>query len=160
MQPWLKDNIGYVLPFFFVAVWCAAGYATALMSGWRLLARRFRTVTPFTGMKWSMQSAAMRWLTHYNNVLTVGADSEGLFLVPFFLFRVGHSPLFVPWAEINARKTKQLFFFPMVELRLGSFEQIPFTIRPSLAARLESAAGENGPLNKKRLVTSQPPPIG
>ena len=102
----------------------------------------------------------MRWLTHYNNVLTVGADSEGLFLVPFFLFRVGHSPLFVPWPEINARKTKQLFFFPMVELRLGSFEQIPFTIRPSLAARLESASGENWPLNTKRLVTSQPPPIG
>ena len=49
-----------------------------------------------------MQSAAMRWLTHYNNVLTVGADSEGLFLVPFFLFRVGHPPLFVPWAEITA----------------------------------------------------------
>jgi hypothetical protein len=159
MQQWLNDNIGYVFPFFFVAVWCLAGYGVAFMGGWRQLAGRFRRASKFTGMKWYTQSAAMRWLTHYNNVLTVGADSEGLFLVPFFLFRVGHPPLFVPWSEIIARKKKWLFFFPMVELRLGSFEQIPFTIRPSLAARLESEAGESWPMNTKRFLTSPPPPI-
>jgi hypothetical protein len=166
MQPWLNDNIGYVLPVFFVTLWVLVTYWVALVGGWRLLAKRFRATGPFSGQKWYMQSAAMRWLSHYNNALTVGADSNGLFVVPFILFRAWHPPLFVPWAEITAQTKTQLLFFTMVELRLGSFEQIPFTVRPVLAARLESAAGENWPgfrkesIGKKDRVPSPPAPIG
>jgi hypothetical protein len=156
MQPWLNDNFGYIFPFFFAAVWLFSTYWVALLGGWRLLAKKFRAAGPFSGQKWHMQSAAMRWLSHYNSALTVGADSEGLFIVPLILFRAWHPPLFVPWAEITAQNKTQLFFFKMVELRLGSSERVPFSIRPALAARLESAAGENWPLNATRMVTSQP----
>ncbi len=159
MQTWLNDNFGYVFPFFFATVWLFATYWVALVGGWRLLAKRFRAAGSFSGQKWYMQSAAMRWLSHYNNILTVGADSEGLFLVPFLLFRAWHPPLFVPWVEITGENKTQLFFFEMVELRLGSSERVSFSIRPVLAARLESAAGENWPLNERRFLTSPPPPI-
>lgn len=159
MQEWLNNNFGYVFPFFFVALWLLITYWVALLGGWRLLVKRFRATGEFSGPKWSMQSAAMRWLSHYNNVLTVGANPEGLFVVPFVLFRAWHPPLFVPWAEITAQNKTQLFFFKVIELRLGSYEQIPFAIQPVLAAKLESASGENWPLNEKRSLTSQPPPI-
>jgi hypothetical protein len=160
MQEWLNENFGYVFPIFFVALWVFVTYWVALVGGWRLLAKRFRAEGPFSGQKWHMQSAAMRWMSHYNNALTVGANVDGLFMVPFVLFRAWHPPLFVPWAEIIAQGKTQLIFFKVIELRLGSREQVPFSIRPSLAARLELAAGENWPMNKKRLVTAPPPPIG
>ena len=159
MQDWLNHNFGYVFPFFFLSLWLFVMYWVALLGGWRLLSRRFRTSSPFSGQKWHMQSAGMRALSHYNNALTIGADPNGLFIVPFILFRAWHPPLFVPWSDITARSKTLLFFFPMVELRLGSIEQVPFTIRASLAARLESAAGESWPMNTKRFLTSPPPPI-
>jgi hypothetical protein len=88
----------------------------------------------------------------------VGADSNGLFIVPLFLFRVGHPALFVPWAEITAQEQTRFFFIKVVELRLGSIERIPFAIRKPLVARLQSAAGESWPGAMKRRLMQQAPP--
>jgi hypothetical protein len=134
-QEWLNDNIGYVFPVFFVTLWFFVTYWVALVGGWRLLAKRFRATGPFSGKKWHMQSAAMRWLSHYNNALTVGGNADGLFVVPFVLFRAWHPALFVPWVEITGQNKTQFSFFKLVELRLGSSEQIPFSIQPVLAAK-------------------------
>lgn len=103
----------------------------------------------------------MRGLGNYNNVLTVGADSSGLFIVPLFLFRAWHPPLFVPWAEITVAPKTLLFFFKYVELCLGRAEEIPFTIRASLAAKIEAAAGPGWPGSEgATAMMSSPPPIG
>ena len=48
----------------------------------------------------------MRWLAHYNNVLTLGASQRGLYLASMFLFRFMHPPLLVPWSEIKVRRSK------------------------------------------------------
>ena len=159
MQEWLNHNFGYVFPVFFVTIWLFVTYWVALLGGWRLLSKRFRAAGPFSGQKWYMQSAAMRALSRYNNALTIGADSNGLFIVPFVLFRGWHPPLFIPWSETTAQNKTQLLFFKVIELRLGSYEQIPFAITPVLAAKLESAAGENWPMNTRRFLISPPPPI-
>jgi hypothetical protein len=159
MQEWLNDNFGYVFPIFFVTLWLFVTYWVALLGGWRLLAKRFRAEGPFSGQKWHMQSAAMRWLSHYNNALTVGANADGLFLVPFVLFRAWHPPLYIPWDEITVQN-KTRFFFKVTELRLGSAEQIPFTIREGLTAKLQLAAGECWPgAGKGKSIQQAPPPI-
>lgn len=159
MQQWLNDNPGYFLPVFFIALWLLVPYWVALLGGWRLLAKRFRATGEFSGRKWSMQSATMRWLSRYNHALTIGANEDGLFIVPFILFRPWHPPLFIPWAETTAQIKTLWLFFKVIELRLGSHEKIPFSVQPVLAAKLESAAGENWPMNAKRFLTSPPPPI-
>jgi hypothetical protein len=48
----------------------------------------------------------MRWLANYNNVLTIGACQQGLYLASMFLFRFMHPPLLVPWSEIKCEAAK------------------------------------------------------
>lgn len=160
MQDWIDQYFPIVFPFFFVGTWIVVGYWVALTSGWRLLAKRFRLQGTFTGQSWTMQSARMRWLTQYNNALTIGADTAGLFMVPFFLFRAGHSPLFVPWSEITDVRENRFLFIKFVEMRLGRVEEIPFRIRASLAAKIQAAAGSEWPATYTRALTQPPPPIG
>ena len=159
MHEWLGKNIAYIFPVYLVTMWIIVGYLIALAGGWRLLAQRFRIQGDFLGQKWTMQSARMRTLANYNNVLTIGADNAGLFIVPFFLFRAWHAPLYIPWVEITVRNKTRLFF-RFVELRLGRSEQVPFTITPALAARIQAAAGPGWPVESAGAADSPPPPIG
>jgi len=50
------------------------------LSGWSLLARRFRATEPWTGELWSWQSARFRGWCGYNNCLRVGANPQSLSL--------------------------------------------------------------------------------
>jgi hypothetical protein len=160
MQDWINQYFPVLFPFYFVALWILVTYWIALTSGWRLLAKRFRFQGVFTGAKWNMQSARMRTMARYNNVLTIGADNTGLFIVPMFLFRAWHPPLFIPWVEITAICKTQLFFFKFVELRLGRSEEVPFRIWARLAAEIEAAAGPGWPTGYEQAPQFPPPPIG
>lgn len=149
-----------IIPIAFVAIWSCTGYLVALTGGWRLLAKRFRMEGEFAGLTRKMQGARMRYSTNYNNALTIGADQNGLFMAPFVLFRVGHPPLFIPWAEIsNVRPVTVLFFFQFVAMQLGQQEQIPFMIRTSLAEWLKTLAGTSWPQGNRNW-NLPPPPIG
>lgn len=161
MQHWFDDYFLYVFPFFFVALWLFVTYLIALAGGWRLLAQRFRSQGPFAGWKRRMRSARMRGTVQYNNVLTIGADVSGLFIVPMFLFRAWHPALLIPWMEVTVRGSTRILFFRYVELRLGRSENIPLWISASLASELEAAAGSNWPPEQVRdPLLSEPPPIG
>lgn len=160
MNDWIKHYFPYIFPFYFAALYALAMYWIALVGGWRLLAKRFRLQGTFAGEKWTRQSAAMRWLTRYNNILTIGADGAGLYVVPFVLFRAWHPALFVPWSEITDIQETQFLFIKFVMMRLGRAEEIPFKIRASLAAKLQAAAGPEWPADYTRALIQPPPPIG
>jgi hypothetical protein len=128
---------------FFVAVWCTTGLLTGKLSGWAVLGRRFGSTLPFPSQTWRWRSARMRWGANYNNCLTIGADPAGLYLSPLFFFRIGHPPLFIPWAEISLRGRRKIMFIECVEFKLGREEQIPFTIRAGLADQIRSAAASS-----------------
>jgi len=124
-------------------MWIGATYLSAAISGWKLLARRFRLQGEFYGQKWCFESAQMRYRTNYGSILTIGANSAGLFTKPIFVFRLWHPPLFVPWPEITARP-KKILFWNMVEYRLGREEQIPFRVHLRLAQKIQAAAMKTG----------------
>jgi hypothetical protein len=132
-----------VFPLYFVSLWLGISYILSAAGGWRRLARRFRTDSAFSGEEWSFQSANMRFRINYNGCLTVGSNTAGLFIKPMFLFRAWHPPLFVAWTEIT-RFQKKLMFWDVVEFRLGSEEQIPFTVRVNLAQKIRAAAARTG----------------
>jgi hypothetical protein len=123
MQEWMNQYFPVVFPLFFVGMWIISTYWVAFMSGWRLLAKRFRLQGTFTGQKWTMQSARMRWLSQYNNVLTVGADSTGLFMATMFLFRTGHPPLFVPWSGLLAFGRPGFYLSNLSRCALGGWKR-------------------------------------
>ena len=127
-----------------VTLWLVVSAIVSYMSGWFALSELYRTRAPFDGAKWRWQSAHMRWLTHYNNVLTLGATQESLYLAVMPLFRFMHPPLLVPWNEIRVRRSKG-WFVEYVTFTIGHELAIPLRIRAKLAGRLRDVARSRWP---------------
>ncbi len=147
MQPWVDRHpiwfgVSDVLFLYFTV-----SFLISWWSGWAMLARRFRFRSKFTGLRWRFQSGQMRWMCGYNNCLTVGANSEGLFLSMLPFFSLFHPPLFIPWTEISYTK-KTSFFLAGVRFQLGNGFYAPLWVREQLAERLRGAAGGGYPIEK------------
>jgi hypothetical protein len=131
---------------FFVSVWLLVGLFLAQMSGWAQLARYYRPETVFEGERRRFRSSKMRWLTHYHNCLTAGADTKGLHLAVLFLFRVGHPPLFVPWHDVMVRQGKKLFW-PWTEFTFNQAPSVWVRFYGRLGDQICRAAGPAWPGN-------------
>lgn len=129
----------WVFPVFFVLLWCVVGYVVSRFSGWSELAERYRAQAPFEGEVWRFQSAQMRYMMNYNNCLTFGASSEGLYLATLFLFRLGHPPLLVPWGELEIQQEKR-FFFVGYTLRFRQVPGVRMWVRAKLGERIVEAS--------------------
>lgn len=140
------DSYPFLFFLIFPLFWCAVLWLIGKLSGWSLLARRFRLTSSFLGERWSFQSARMRWGANYGSCLTVGADATGLYLAVMVFFRAGHPSLLLPWHEVSVRKRWKMVVFRYVELTLGREEQISLRISGRLADRIQAAAGVNWPL--------------
>lgn len=92
-------------------------------SGWSLLAKAYRTSRPFDGQSWSFQSGqigvrdeqdpSLEALQAYGYCLNVGSDRDGIQLSMFFLFRMGHPSLLIPWSDISVSPAEGVFFKKM-----------------------------------------------
>jgi hypothetical protein len=136
-----------------IGLWILILTIIARASGWATLATVYRLQESFDGQRWHLQTAQMRWATNYGNCLTVGASPRGLYLAVLFLFRPGHPPLLVPWADI-AVHMRQRTWFTVVEVRFRRVPGIPLRISARLAARLATAAGPWWP--GERLADGRP----
>jgi len=136
-----------VFAIYFLFLWLLVAAIISLVGGWFSLAKVYRTRATFNGAKWRMQSGRMRWLANYNNVLTMGASQQGLYLASMFLFRFMHPPLLVPWNEIKVRRNKG-WVFEYVTLTMGHDPAIPLQLRWKLAAKLQEAAGNRWPVEE------------
>ncbi len=141
----LVSNPLAMLPFvLFISI--LALLLVSKMGGWSDLSRRFRATQAFQGRIWQWKSARMRAGMGYNNCLTIGSSSEGLYLAVRLIPRFGHLPLFIPWQEVSVLGERTVFFIPMVEMRLGREEQVPFLIRQGLGDEIKAAAGAAWPI--------------
>jgi hypothetical protein len=148
MQPWiLRHPLAFVVADFLLIllIWLLVSFVVSYIGGWFSLARKFRSQAPFTGSKWGGESGMMRGLAHYRNCLVIGASPTGLYLAVFFLFRVAHPPLLIPWNEVTLSRGRK-FFMNMVRFQLGREHPIPLSIRESLAGKLKAAAGNAWPI--------------
>jgi hypothetical protein len=128
---------------FFPVLWLGVSFVIAQIGGWAVLAQVYHFTGEFRDERWSFQSAKMRWGASYNSVLTAGANPEGLYLVPLFLFRFGHPPLFIPWHDISVKQTG--FIFRYTELGFHHVPSVSLKIGRRLTERLATAAGESWP---------------
>jgi hypothetical protein len=69
--------------------------------GWRTLAAAYPGETSVEGTPFRFQSARIG-IVNYNRSLNVIVSPSKLHLVPFSFFRVGHSPIAIPWSDISA----------------------------------------------------------
>jgi hypothetical protein len=110
-----------------VVTWWVVIYLVSFASGWHKLAERFRYEREFEGERWRFQSGIMRWSTRYGNILTLGANREGLYMAIFVLFRTGHPALFLPWSEITVSERRR-WFRAGTQFVLGREMQIPLWV--------------------------------
>jgi hypothetical protein len=149
-QHWIdQHSAGFaaIFPIYFLVLWLLVGAIISFVGGWFSLAKVHRTRVPFNGPKWGGQSGRMRWLTNYNNVLTLGASQQGFYLASMFLFRFMHPPLLIPWSEVKVRRNKG-WVFEYVTFTMGHELAIPLRIREKLAAKLRESAGNCWPIEE------------
>ena len=122
-------------------------FISSRLSGWNSLVRRFRANEPWSGESWGWQSMRFRGWWSYNHCLRVGATQESLYVSIFWLFRLFHPALVIPWREIEM-ETEKMFFglFETAQLRIGSEERVNVRIYGKLVGRLRQAAGPGWPL--------------
>jgi hypothetical protein len=126
------------------------------LSGWSLLARRFRASEPWTGELWSWQSARFRGWCGYNNCLRVGANPQWLSLSVIMPFGFFHSPLQIPWREIEVETGKACFgLYDTAQFRIGTEERVTVRIYGKLVDRVREAAGSSWPLYHQEQIASQ-----
>lgn len=145
MQPWVDRH-----PILFVLsdvlfLYFAVSLVVSWWSGWAVLARHFHLRSKFTGSRWRGQSGQMRWLCGYRSCLTVGANSEGLYLSTLPFFPLFHPPLFIPWTEVSFVR-KDVFFIAGIRFGLGRETSTTLWVRERLADRLKGAAGLGYPV--------------
>ncbi len=73
----------------------------ARAGGWHALAKRYRVATMPDGQVFRMASATFGTFTNYNNVLRIELNEDGVGFSPFFLFRIAHPPIFLPWSAMT-----------------------------------------------------------
>ena len=129
----------------FVGLWIGISLSVARLGGWATLATIYRLSGSFNGDCWRFQSGELRWKIGYNNGLTVGANPTGLYLSVFFLFRLGHPDLFVPWADISVTPGKRGFLSIYTEFRFRQAPMIPFRVNERLTQRILESAGNSWP---------------
>jgi hypothetical protein len=101
-----------------VGVCTAMSLTLSWASGWRALARRYRTSGEPGGVRFSMQSGRVG-VVDYNRCLTVGVSAEGLYLAMLFFFRVGQPPLLIPWSDLTVVAIRDRWYARDITLRVG-----------------------------------------
>ena len=133
----------YIL--FFIMIWMAVCKLISAVGGWKILSRDYRANASFAGRKMWLKSIGLRRWTNYNNCITVGADKYGLYLAVLPIFRVGHPPLFIPWADISTEAGSRRFFGEFVKLKFTKQPDVPVLMSKRLAARIFKMKEESWP---------------
>jgi hypothetical protein len=131
--PGLLSALPALVPLGFALFWATILFVISRLSGWPRLAERYAATGSVPSTLYRFRSAKVGW-SGYNNCLTVGGDMRGLYLAMFPLFRPGHTPLYIPWHDIEAF-AGDMWVVSYVEFR---FRQIP-----NVKIRVARALGES-----------------
>jgi hypothetical protein len=145
----MKDPLVWfpvIVPLAFAALWSAIIFLVSRMGGWSSLARHYAYGGHFDGFRKRCVTGAMSggpflgFPCNYGNCLTLGADSHGLYLAVFPIFRPGHAPLFVPWSDISVGPKKG-WFTTYADFAFDKVPRLRLRISYLVARELVSAAG-------------------
>lgn len=97
-----------------MAVWAIACLLYSALGGWRSLALHYRCTGPFRGAKSYCQTVKVGTVS-YLFCVTSAVTSTRLFLSVWPPFRIGHSPLEIPYRDIVGHEVRSVLF-PYVHL--------------------------------------------
>jgi hypothetical protein len=117
--PWLVPAIIIGFPLVFIPMWCGIVFTLSRVSGWSAIAARFPGSLNPPGTSFDGLTGTVGIIS-YRNALTVHFAPEGLHVMPWKIFRIGHAPVFIPWGEIHNARTRNFPFFQVVAFEIGS----------------------------------------
>jgi hypothetical protein len=132
-----EDHFYVVFPI----IWIAICIILSRMSGWHKLAQKYLRIDFVSGEKWRFRSAKLRYSVGYNSCVNFVANREGLGISIFFVFRVGHPPLFIRWTDIAISKETK-FLRNVIRFTVGRDFPIPILVPKSLGLKIIEAAGQ------------------
>jgi hypothetical protein len=149
--PWLLPAILIGFPLVFIPLWCGIVFMLSRMSGWSEIAARFPGSPNPTGTLFGTVTGMVGWVS-YRNVLKVHVAPEGLHVVPWKIFTIGHAPIFIPWSEIHQARLRQFPFYQTVGFEIASPKVGTMNLPPKVFANAPvSIDGKPAP--------SAPPPL-
>jgi hypothetical protein len=118
--------------------WLILGWLSSVLGGWRKLASRYQITEPFVGKVFPTRSAAMG-ITRYANSLTLGVNSDGLYLNVFVWMRISHPPLFIPWTDMVG-KVQESWLTQIVVLTFKFVPNVSIELPMNTVLELKRAA--------------------
>lgn len=111
----------------FVGFWSLIVLLIGYMSGWQRLATQYSSRDAPQGQFFPLESALING-TRYKNALTIGVTNDGLYMSPFFLFRIGHSALLIPWGAFQNLRTEKQWWSVMHTVNVDVAGHPPITL--------------------------------
>jgi hypothetical protein len=99
----------------------AAGILWILSRGWRELAKEYRAIDSFSGMRWYFRTGAIAG-SEYGCLLILGGGLRGAYVSSFLPSRFC-PPLFIPWEDIQGIERKGVLV-RFVELRFAKAQEV------------------------------------
>lgn len=120
-----------------------------MISGWSLLAERYKSASRFEGGQWRFQSGmiglrdevdpTLEGVVPFRAALDFGANAQGLYISVFLLFRWRRPALFIPWSEVSFSRVDGVFA-KRVKLDFRSVPRVSLYISNQLAGELINEA--------------------
>lgn len=105
-------------------------FLVARFGGWQEMEKIYPERKVFQGKEWRFRCLRFTAWAGYNNIVTIGANAEGIRLAMPWFFSTGHSPIFIPWSEVTGRTDTTLFYMPLSEISVrGTDRKISFPRR-------------------------------
>jgi hypothetical protein len=143
--------IGLLIGCAYVLFWCGLSIVLARLTGWTALARRYQASDGVAGRRWHFQHANFRWCLSYSGALTVEANSRGLSISIWPIFRAGHPTLSIPWTAMRIEMRRSFWLGEYMELQFQELPGVYIRFSRRLARRIaetigpELAAGQEHP---------------
>jgi len=113
-------------------------FASNLFGSWAKLTKQYATQKQFAGQKWRFEVVTVGNVK-YNSCITVGSNSEGLYLSPFIILRLGYPAILIPWENLRL-KTEERLFERVHFLEANGFTEIKIIIHDRLLSRISQAS--------------------
>lgn len=109
----LQYTIFVILPVAFILI----NYSAARW-GWSALAQKYKATQSPKGQRFLWVSGYVNQM-RYKYVMMLWLTEEGMHISLIFLFKLGHSSLFIPWKDVKKSTPKKIFFQTFQEYTIG-----------------------------------------
>ena len=139
----------------FASMWTGIIWLISRIGGWARLAKEYRAELRREGMHFSMRSLHIAPMTGYNRCLEVTLSRDGIYLVPFALFRFGHAPLLIPWDRVGKLEERRFlirrYILPIQAAGMSLRLDVPSSVADWMSANLPGSTGESQPAISTRV---------